>query len=368
MFEDFVCGVSQDTQSLGSSQNSLCMVNGRRSSRAALLATSMMSAALLGLVLAVAIGQPAYSAQGAAYDEDSLRETAERGDSVAQFSLGRQHEARRTGDGIVQAYVWYNLAARGGHPQASLARDRIGAGLSAVEFAQAQRQIIDLHRGMAQSQSEARARKATDLVGTASGFAVDRRGHVVTSYRAVRGCWRINVVGNSFSTMARVKAASVSRDLAVLATGSPLTPADFRAVGELPSEGSAVAISSLGRRGEIATRVTTGELASHDGPTGDWRMVELDIAAGPLHRGAPVLDQSGNVIGLMVGGRSMELTQAGTGGGAVRGANYALKAAVIEDFLLKNGVAVRHQPSQTAGSGGVQAKAAEFTVRVECWR
>lgn len=63
------------------------------------------------------------------------------GDADAQYMLGRMYEAGTgTLQDFVQAHVWYNLAAAGGHRHAAGARDAVAARMTASQIAEAQAQ------------------------------------------------------------------------------------------------------------------------------------------------------------------------------------------------------------------------------------
>ena len=63
-----------------------------------------------------------------------FKESAQQGDAVAQYMLGRLYEEGRGIDrDLVQAYAWYDLAANGGYSDAAGARNRLAGQLSGTQ-------------------------------------------------------------------------------------------------------------------------------------------------------------------------------------------------------------------------------------------
>ncbi len=138
-----------------------------------------------------------------------------------------------------------------------------------------------------------------------SGFVIDKAGHIVTNFHVVEGAREVQV---SFSGNDRIKARVVgidpSTDLAVLQVG-----ASARALTPLPLGDSDVvevgdAVVAIGNPLGLDRTVTAGivsalqrEIQSPNGYTID-HVIQTDAAINEGNSGGPLLDASGEVIGV----------------------------------------------------------------------
>ena len=118
--------------------------------------TSFKRALLAGafLVIGGAAAHADYSVGSAAFNAgnynrayEEFKQSADTGNSLAQFMMGRLYaEGRGVIEDKVAAYMWYDLAASNGNTRAIAARDAIAAQLSSSEIDRAQE---SLHHGAA---------------------------------------------------------------------------------------------------------------------------------------------------------------------------------------------------------------------------
>jgi len=103
------------------------------------VAASSLAIAVSWLLLPCA-GVLAQEASSGNYSTMSaLQQAAQAGDPTALYTLGQMHEeGRGVIQDFVQAHALYNLAAAGGHAEAQAARDRLAAGMTADQIAEAQ--------------------------------------------------------------------------------------------------------------------------------------------------------------------------------------------------------------------------------------
>ena len=148
--------------------------------------------------------------------------------------------------------------------------------------------------------------------GVGSGIIVSADGLILTNYHVVSGSTSLTVtLSDGKQVSATVVATDPSKDLAVVrADATGLTPATLAtssnlAVGQLaiaigsplglgyPNSVSSGIVSALGR--DIAV---TGNSAGSSG-TGLHGLIQTDAAINPGNSGGPLLDSSGNVIGIV---------------------------------------------------------------------
>jgi S1-C subfamily serine protease len=218
----------------------------------------------------------------------------------------------------------------------------------------------------------AAADKGRRTVGSGSGIVLDAAGHVLTNNHVVGACSDVRIVDAAHDAeTAALVARDPSNDLALLK--APLRgpkPARFRDGPDLqPGESVVVAGYPLANMLGSDMAVTTGSLTRLTGPRDDTRLLQLSAPVQPGNSGGPVLDAEGNVIGVVT---AMMTRIPGPNGVALvpQNVNFAIKAAIVRNFLETNHVAMAGAASRVAtpAAAAVGEAARKFTVRVECRR
>jgi S1-C subfamily serine protease len=200
-----------------------------------------------------------------------------------------------------------------------------------------------------------------------SGFFISTKGNILTNNHVVKGCSTVQIsLVNSTPLTARVMGADEKNDLALVRTDfQPKTvPAfctdvrmgDFIAVYGFPLPGT------LGSSGNF----TMGHITALEGLSDDTRLLQIQAPIQPGNSGGPVLDEYGNVSGVVVS-KLDELKIAGETQSLPQMANFAIKAAVVLNFLEARGARPTASPStQHISPGEIAERAQSFTVQVAC--
>jgi S1-C subfamily serine protease len=137
---------------------------------------------------------------------------------------------------------------------------------------------------------------------TGTGFALSNDGYLITNYHVVEGAQNVQVLtrdGKSLS--ASVIAYEPKNDIALLKVDEK----NFRfGKGELPYSfmpGKAALGASIYTLGFPQDEIVYNEgyIASRNGYEGDSNQYRLEVPAGPGQSGAPVVDDDGNIIGII---------------------------------------------------------------------
>jgi S1-C subfamily serine protease len=137
---------------------------------------------------------------------------------------------------------------------------------------------------------------------SATGFALSNDGYLITNYHVVEGAENLQILTrNGMRLSASIVAYEPKNDIALLKVDDK----SFRfGKGELPYSfmpGKAnlgAAVYTLGfPQDEIV--YNEGYIASRNGFEGDSNQYRLEVPAGPGQSGAPVVDASGNIIGII---------------------------------------------------------------------
>ncbi|MDM0015771.1 serine protease [Variovorax sp. J22P168] len=196
---------------------------------------------------------------------------------------------------------------------------------------------------------------------TGSGFAVTDK-YLVTNAHVVNGCKSINVDDRG---VAKVRAIDKTNDLALLETVSQPGVARLRD-GRL-RQGEPVTVLGFPFAGILGDgpQVTAGNVTALSGMGSDTRFIQISAAVQPGNSGGPVLDQSGNVIGVVVS--KLGLKFAAVTGDLPQNLNFAISLDALRGFLNANGVKYGSAPMGRALSTADVADVAKpFTNLVRC--
>jgi serine protease Do len=203
-----------------------------------------------------------------------------------------------------------------------------------------------------------------EVFGT--GFSVSRDGKVLTNAHVVEGCAQIRISLGGQVAVAQIVAQDVQDDLAVVkADMQPTDTARFRLSVR---QGEDVTVYGFPLAGLLSSggNVTTGNVTALSGIADDRRFLQISSPVQPGNSGGPLFDQSGNVIGIVVG-KLDALKIAGATSDIPQNVNFAIKSSVATSFLESNGIAY------TSGKTGdrlsavdIAERAKTFTVQIEC--
>ncbi len=307
---------------------------------------------------------------------------AEQGHVPAQIKAALMYE---DGEGVaadpVQAYKWYAVAV--GH-LAGTERDEIALlmralrpRLTASELAEAQRLAAAwrarpeprertapvwpraIGRAVAAARSVVRG---APVAREGIGVVVDAAGHVLTNGDLVAGCREVRArPAAGDPRIAAVVARDTESDLALLRI-APAAHAAVLGTGD-PADGEAPVAAFVASPDGLAERLVSP--AAVRGEPGRFLLVSPAVPTGI---GAPLLDASGRVLGVLVGPEETERVSraSDTAPGA---ASFAIPARLAWSFLEAHGVeAAATDDAIALAPAALLARAREFTLTVECRR
>lgn len=213
--------------------------------------------------------------------------------------------------------------------------------------------------------------EAVELVGTGSGFVVNRSGNVVTNYHVVEKCLSITINKNGKESSSELLASDSKNDIAVLSL-------------EIAKEDFAVFPSQMraGRLGEeVVTlgyplygvlsgnpNLTTGNISALAGIGGDATVMQISAPIQPGNSGGPLINKKGLVIGV-VQSKLDVIKLAQYTGDIAQNINFALKIEPVIELLRKNNIDYHTSDSlklDTMSIPDIAEKAAKYTVQVMC--
>ena len=205
-----------------------------------------------------------------------------------------------------------------------------------------------------------------------TGFVVGT-GRVLTNDHVAKTCAEMRVrTANGRELTATVAAADPQRDLALLTVqgGDPGPPLAFRSGPEL-RRGEGVVTYGFPLAGLLSSgpTLTTGDVSALSGLRDNPRHFQISAPVQPGNSGGPLLDGSGNVVGVVVSKLNAQRVARSTGD-IPQNVNFAVKGTEAVDFLRRNGVQPRlaHSAGPPRGAAEVGEVAHPSTVFLRCIR
>jgi hypothetical protein len=299
----------------------------------------------LGLMYATGDGVQKDSAEAVKW---YLR-AAEQGNKVGQGNLGYMYA---NGEGVpkdlIEALAWTNIAAASGNQTYAINRDKLErrVGPEATLAAQQRskeilkeiettkrRQTSPVTKDSAAPVAPAEATPKT----SGSGTIVSAEGHVLTAAHVVAGAGRVKIFTAQGMRTASVLRIDEANDLAVLKLAAgiypvlPVAPSRRIRLGQMVAT---IGFPNIEIQG-FSPKVTRGEISSLNGLGDDPRAWQISVPVQTGHSGGPLLDESGNLVGVVVS--KLGLKAARVTGDLPQNVNYAVKSsyalALLEPYL-----------------------------------
>jgi TPR repeat protein len=304
------------------------------------------------------------------------RLAAAQGNAGAQFNLGvMYHEGQGVPQDYVQAHMWMNLcAANATDPQkrheAIQNRDQVARLMTPAQIAEAQQLARDW-KSSAPGQEAATSQPPpqsppTGHILSGSGFFVSGNGDVLTNAHVVEGCRTAEVTAQGGTAAAQIVARDTGIDLALLkvAERSPAT-AQLRLTVQ---QGDSVFAYGFPLTGLLSSggNFTAGTVTALAGIQDDSRSLQISAPVQPGNSGGPLLDEAGNVVGVVVA-KLDALKVARATDDLPQNVNFAIKATVAADFLGAHGVHYTEgKPGPSLPPSSIAERARALAVRIEC--
>jgi S1-C subfamily serine protease len=200
-----------------------------------------------------------------------------------------------------------------------------------------------------------------------TGFFVSTDAHLVTNNHVIEGCSNIRVTPvGAKETSAYVVARDKTNDLAILKTS--INPTIVPALRAQPHVGESIFVFGFPLSGILSAsgNFTTGTITAITGLGDDTRLAQISAPVQPGNSGGPLIDKYGNIVGVIVS-KLNALNIATATNDIPQNVNFAIKSAVLMNFLESNGVtAETNTKSRELPPEAIADLAKLFTVRVIC--
>ena len=266
-----------------------------------------------------------------------LRVRAEKGEASAQFNLGLMYA---TGQGVAkdegEAYKWYLLSGAQGTEFAKKAIPLIERDLTAAQRAEGQRLAREWKPGKelpAGGNVTGESIATSRPTSSGTGFFITDDGYFVTNQHVAGEGATVRIVTAAGAISAKVVKVDKANDLSLLKVEGKfvaLPVAASRGV-RLGATVATVGFPNIGLQG-FSPKLAKGEIGSLAGAQDDARHFQISVAIQPGNSGGALVDERGNVVGVVVAKLSQRAAIATTGTIA-ENVNYAVKSSYLLSFL-----------------------------------
>lgn len=204
------------------------------------------------------------------------------------------------------------------------------------------------------------------LEGSGSGFVVSGEGHVLTNQHVIEDCREIRI--SPLEQAVKVVGSDKRNDLALLQGTPTPTFVRFRS-GRGVRVGDDVVVAGFPLRDILSSRVsvTTGTVSAMAGLGNDINLLQITAPVQPGNSGGPLLDEAGNVVGVVVA-KLDAIKVAEATGDIPQNVNFAIKENIALNLLDAYGVNYETSEPERLSNAEIADKARTFTVAVECWK
>jgi hypothetical protein len=265
------------------------------------------------------------------------RKAAEQNLASAQYTLGVCYgEGQSVTKDYVEGYKWFLLAAAQGNEAAK--RD-----MATVEGWMTREQIVEgqkLARNFKPREVPSTGRdRSGGLIAqmlpesSGTGFFITEDGYLITNEHVAGSGAQVRLVTEAGLISAKVMKADSANDLTLLkAEGkfAALPVVSSRAM-KMGSTVATVGFPNIGLQG-FAPKLAKGEIAALSGAQDDARYFQVSVPVQPGNSGGALVDERGNVVGVVAAKLSAEAALA-TSGALPENVNYAVKSTLLLSFL-----------------------------------
>ena len=199
-----------------------------------------------------------------------------------------------------------------------------------------------------------------------SGFFVNPN-HILTNHHVTDGCDAIEVKNKNYNSIVKLVDSDENTDLSVLVTGVPHNSfLSFRngkpvLIGEQSIALGYPLASSLGS----GLKVTTGNIAALTGYKNNIAELQLTAPVQPGNSGGPLLDNNGNVVGVIVS--RLESVDGLKKGRIAQNVNFAIKSNMAKIFMDLNSIDYQvKKPSDKNEVNEIVNKSQDAVVQIIC--
>jgi S1-C subfamily serine protease len=200
-----------------------------------------------------------------------------------------------------------------------------------------------------------------------TGFVVSEKGHVLTNAHVIEGCQTITL--SSTKNRLSVLSRDIKSDLALLQSpklGKNFAKFRSKSTAELGEDVIVIGYPLQGILSSGAT-VTKGSVSALAGMGDDKHFFQISAPIQPGNSGGPVIDEAGNVVGVVVA-KLNETEIYDLIGDLPQNVNFAISLSSVTSFLSKNSISLETGVTTKRSTAAIAAEGNLYTVPITCKR
>lgn len=203
------------------------------------------------------------------------------------------------------------------------------------------------------------------VIGTGSGYLIDKNGHVVTNEHVVNGCSIITTGKNNPAELLR---ADSRNDIAIIKTSDTEKYQPMGFAGKDPSLGQRIFVSGFPLNQILENlNFTSGTVSSEVGLMQNINQFQFTAPIQPGNSGGPILNEYGGVVGMSVATVSNKKFEEMVDT-LVQNINFGIRQSSIQSLLDQEGIKYKKgNPNWLKNEESVAEEAKSGTVLIKCW-
>ena len=205
------------------------------------------------------------------------------------------------------------------------------------------------------------------FTGSGTAFFISDEGHLITNHHVVNYCniTKVNYFGKTGT--AKILAYDRVNDLALLETD--IIPKDkFDISNRDPKllDDIYVAGYPFGKAVSSSVKVTKGVVSALAGSQDNYALVQIDAAIQPGNSGGPIVNTSGDVVGVAVA--KLDFKDAMESYGVIpENTNFGIKSSILKNFTSANSIKNSEEEPKEVSTEVLGEKIQNATAYVGCW-
>jgi S1-C subfamily serine protease len=207
--------------------------------------------------------------------------------------------------------------------------------------------------------------KNYSVVGTGSGYLVDKNGHIVTNEHVVNGCSVITTGKNNTAELLR---ADATNDIAIIKTTDTEKYRPMSFADKDPALGQRIFVSGFPLNQILENlNFTSGTVSSEVGLMQNINQFQFTAPIQPGNSGGPILNEYGGVIGMSVATVSNKKFEEMVDT-LVQNINFGIRQSSIQSLLDQESIKYETgNPKWFKNEESVAEEAKAGTVLIKCW-
>jgi S1-C subfamily serine protease len=193
-----------------------------------------------------------------------------------------------------------------------------------------------------------------------SGFFITSSGYIISNNHVIEGCRKVTLTHNGQEVSANVIASDIKNDLAILKAN--VRPNRFFKLSQEDAkllDSVIIAGYPLGKRVSAAIKTSKGSVTSLAGYGDNYSNFQTDAALNQGNSGGPIMNGSGNIIGVAVANYGK---QAG-----VESFNFGIKSSTVKTFIESNDIKYSKGSKSNLSNEQLSNLITNATIYLECW-